>query len=117
MGAVVRESQMRPSDIPAAACLLKPVVFRACENSGWPRNPTSLLPPHLPTPPLTPHRRTEPGVTHVRSAGHCLVFVEDKKSRENPFAASNGVTRGQEDDDEGQGLRRRRKKGEKEDAE
>lgn len=45
-GAVMHESQIYPSDIPAAACLLKPVVFPACENSGWLRNPTSV--------PLTP---------------------------------------------------------------
>lgn len=45
--AVMHESQTYPSDIPAAACLLKPVVFPACENSGWPRNPTSVPPPLL----------------------------------------------------------------------
>lgn len=117
MGAVMHESQIRPSDIPAAACLLKPVVFRACENSGMAEESHEPPPPSPPYPAPHPRRRTEPGVTHVRSAGHCLVFVEDKKSRENPFTASNGATRGQEDGDEGQGLRRRRRKGEEEDAE
>lgn len=93
------------------------LFFEPVKTAEWPRNPTSRLPPSPPYPAPHPRRRTEPGVTHVRSAGHCLVFVEDKKSRENPFTASNGATRGQEDDDEGQGLRRRRKKGEKEDGE